>query len=393
MLKNLYINNYKCFSNFKFVVDQDEEYKHTGLFIGKNGSGKTSFAEVLRLFQRIGHGQNNLKPLLQDGVLRIDPLVSPSAFSFGKNDLPMQFEIEVELETGTERVAQNFHYSLELVYPKNFETLRVNYESLKVGNVELFSRREGDIQFTEKQTKPFIYDWHSIYLPSYSDSGSHEASAFLEWLGNMLVLAPIPQRMRALREGKTSGLRMDAANVADWWAGLLEKSPDAYAEVRHDFLITIFPDFKRVTYTTDSLGRLIFAVEFENTSGDRVQLPFDQLSDGEKCLFLAAFVLVANKADALSLCFWDEPDNFLAISEVEFFISLLKRNFTAKGQFLMTSHNPETVVRFPEDNTYLFSRNNHLSPTRPLATVAEWRRSNAFEGDFIEAWRLGDLEA
>ena len=49
-------------------------------------------------------------------------------------------------------------------------------------------------------------------------------------------------------------------------------------------------------------------------------LYFEDLSDGEKCFFLCAVVLTANEYYGPLFCFWDEPDNYLSLSEVGHFV-------------------------------------------------------------------------
>jgi hypothetical protein len=61
---------------------------------------------------------------------------------------------------------------------------------------------------------------------------------------------------------------------------------------------------------------------------------------------------------------WDEPDNFISVVEIENFIFDLRRSFEKNGQFLATTHNPETIKCFSDNSTYMFSRRGHLEPTR-----------------------------
>lgn len=41
---------------------------------------------------------------------------------------------------------------------------------------------------------------------------------------------------------------------------------------------------------------------------ESLQIPFKDLSDGEKCFMVCAMVLAANRAYGPLLCYWDEPD-------------------------------------------------------------------------------------
>jgi ABC-type cobalamin/Fe3+-siderophores transport system ATPase subunit len=143
-------------------------------------------------------------------------------------------------------------------------------------------------------------------------------------------------------------------------------------------------DIKNPTVGKDSRS---LAVQFSTEQGS-VNLPFDDLSDGEKCFMICALVLAANRAYGPVACFWDEPDNYLALSEVSQFVLALRRAFQSDGgQFIATSHNPEAIRSFSDENTLIFSRSNHLQPTRvrPLGDI----RVN---GDLISALVRGDVE-
>lgn len=102
---------------------------------------------------------------------------------------------------------------------------------------------------------------------------------------------------------------------------------------------------------------------------------------------ICALVLAANDAYGPVSCFWDEPDNYLALSEVGHFVLALRKGFQSSGQFIATSHNPEAIRRFSEENTLVLSRKNHLEPTivRPLNEVQ-------VSGDLVGALIRGDIE-
>jgi len=68
-------------------------------------------------------------------------------------------------------------------------------------------------------------------------------------------------------------------------------------------------------------------LEFRDIGGSRSQLflrfsrdtayetPLSRLSDGQKCFFIAAVLSVFAEKELVPFCFWDEPDNFLSLSE------------------------------------------------------------------------------
>jgi ABC-type uncharacterized transport system ATPase subunit len=87
------------------------------------------------------------------------------------------------------------------------------------------------------------------------------------------------------------------------------------------------------------------------------------------------------------VCFWDEPDNYLAPSEVGHFVLTLRKAFRSGGQLIATSHNTEAIRRFSEENTLVLYRKNHLEPTivRPLNELQ-------VPGDLVSALVRGDVE-
>jgi energy-coupling factor transporter ATP-binding protein EcfA2 len=368
-------------------MDDDEYYKHSVLSIGKNGAGKTSVAEILQIFQRIGRGQANLLPLHEDNV-EISPVISKDSFSFGNDKVPLHLEIEAEIS------GHIYLYKVIFELLPGFSYLRVKEEILCIDGSQQFEREVADIHFSQRQQAPFNFDWHSIYLPAFQAREKEEnnlVGKFKHWLKRMLIISPVPRSMNAALRCRAAHLQPDCSNITDWYADLLERNPDAYGDVKSNYLKIVFPDFDGLRFEQNEFGMRYLKAYF--TQEDRkTAVRFDKLADGEKCVILAALVIAANQADHDSiLCFWDEPDNFLALSEIEHFISILKKRFLQKGQIIMTTHSPETVVRFSEDNTYIFFRNDHVSPTR-VKTVSQWRKGANFEGNFITAWRLGDVE-
>lgn len=144
------------------------------------------------------------------------------------------------------------------------------------------------------------------------------------------------------------------------------------------------PDFKDVKNPSTSQEHRRISVQFSTTQGS-LSLPFADLSDGEKCFIICAVVLAAQKAYGPIVCFWDEPDNYLALSEVGHFVMALRKAFKSGGQFIATSHNPEVIRKFSDENTLLLFRNSHLEPTqvRPISEIQ-------IKGDLIETLILGD---
>ncbi len=127
-------------------------------------------------------------------------------------------------------------------------------------------------------------------------------------------------------------------------------------------------------------------VRFEKNNAN-LSVDFKDLSDGEKCFFLCAVVLAANNSYGPLFCFWDEPDNYLSLSEVGHFVTSLRRSFKNKGQILATSHNEEAIRKFSDENTFLLDRKSHLEPT-----LIKLLSDIPVRGNLVDTLIRGDIE-
>jgi predicted ATPase len=178
-------------------------------------------------------------------------------------------------------------------------------------------------------------------------------------------------------------------NFAAWFSGLLAAAPSAYSKI-DEYLRQVMPDLKDIKNPLVGRDARTLFVHFSTDQGT-LTLPFEYLSDGEKCFMICALVLAANDPDDPLLCVWDEPDNYLALSEVGHFVLALRKAFQSGGQFIATSHHPEAIRSFSDENTFILYRKSHLEPTivRPLGEV---RMSGIFAGDLVDALVRGDVE-
>ncbi len=367
MLQRLYVHNFRCLENFELKT----KAMPSALLIGRNGSGKSTVAAALKIFQSIGRGIN-----------RVGQLVEFKDFAHGRADVPMRFEIEVLLAGSV------YHYILALELPENFKELRVLEEQLLVSGNPVFSRREARVtvpRSAQGGEAQFFVDWHLVALPVIQEqSEADPLHIFKTWLARTVILAPIPSLMDGDSSGETLEPERNGSNLGEWLSGLLGRYPAAYTTIA-DYLREVMPDIAE--FRNDPIGKdaKSMNVHFATNAASFI-VNFDDLSDGEKCFFLCAVVLAANKAYGPLFCFWDEPDNYLSLSEVGHFILSLRRSFQNGGQIIVTSHNDETIRKFAEENTWVLDRKSHLEPT--LIKLLE---DIPVSGDLINTLICGDI--
>ncbi len=371
MLQRLYAHNYRCLENFEFKPGGSS----SALLIGKNGAGKSTVLRVLGVFQALGRGTN-----------RVSSLVNPGDFTRGRAEIPMRLELDVVLN------GRALHYTLALELPERFRELRVLEERLVQDGIEIFSRQHADVlirgQPSNLLTDAHIrIDWHLVALPVIQDPTSADALRSLrDWMSAMVLLAPIPQLISGDTQTKSLEPQSDALNLADWLSGLLDSYPSAYPTlIQH--LQQVMPDLEQFLFERTGKEAKSLQVRFRNEK-NQYELPFEALSDGEKCFFLGAVLLAANQCYGPLFACWDEPDNYLALSEISQFVMALRRAFHKNnGQILVTSHNSEAIQRFSDENTWVLGRRSRLEPTviRPLEELAP-------TPDLIQALIDGDLD-
>jgi len=342
------------------------------VIIGFMGAGKTTVGLALEILQRIARGTN-----------RVGDLVGPKDFARGRTDVPMRFEIEVELGAAT------YGYTVAFEFPKGFKELRVFEEKLVVGGKLVYTRETSQVHLTrtDKETEAnFRIDWHLVALPIVQQQSTDDPlSVFKQWLSRMFILRPMPALIVGDSKEETLQPNVQVTNFGAWFSGLLAYAPSTYTKI-DDYLKQVMPDLKDIKNPVVGKDSRNLVVQFSNDQGT-VNLPFEDLSDGEKCFMICALVLAANDAYGPIVCFWDEPDNYLALSEVGHFVLALRKAFQSGGQFIATSHNPEAIRRFSGENTLLFYRNSHLEPT-VVRPVSEFQ----INGDLVGALIRGDVE-
>jgi hypothetical protein len=312
----------------------------------------------------------------------VGDLVEPKDLAGGRADVPMRFEIEVEL------AGKIYEYRVAFEFPGGFKELRVREELLSVGGQPVFSRQLAEVHLAgagREREAEFRIDWHLVALPIIQQRSAQDPlSVFKQWLARILILRPTPSLIKGESEHETLQPDLQVTDFAAWLAGVLAHAPSAYTRIEQ-YLRQVMPDLKDIRNPQVGKASRSLEVNFFSDQGN-LKVAFEDLSDGEKCFMICAVVLAANEAYGPLLCFWDEPDNYLALSEVGHFVLALRKAFQPGGQFIATSHNAEAIRSFSDENTFALQRKTHLEPTivRPLSELQ-------VGGDLISALVRGDV--
>lgn len=358
MLERLYVHNFRCLENFKLELAG----RPSALMIGRNGAGKSTVLRCLELFQSICRGAG-----------RVGNLISTSDFARLRTDEPMRFEAEVTLG------GRILKYAISFEWPPNFREARILEENLWADGSPVFTRHHGQIQLSGGPT--FGLDWHIFALPVINERpGERTIQDLKGFFASMLLIAPMPPVMTGYSEEASTELAYDASNYASCLRALLEQRPAAYATFE-SYVRQAIPDFSSIENVARGESGKQLMVRFDQQHPQRsLSVEFKSLSDGEKCYFLSAYIIAAITAGSSVVCMWDEPDNHLSLSQVGHFVTSLRKMTNKNGQFIATTHHPETIRKFSDETTIVLTRRSHLDPTvvKPLTDIP-------YSGDLIHA--------
>ncbi|MCX6362235.1 MAG: ATP-binding protein [Armatimonadetes bacterium] len=358
MIQRLYVHNYRCLVNMEVPLAD----RPNVLLVGRNGVGKSTLLNAVKVLRDIGCGVNRVRDLVA-----VSDLADFGSGRAEEADRRMRLEIEAALPGGSCVV-----YSLALELPVGFRELRVAEECLLADGAEVYRRHAAEVTLTRAggRQAAFPIDWHQVALPVIQQTETdHPLARFRNWLQGLLVLQPVPRLMGS--ESIVGTLLPDdsCANFAAWFREVTSQYPASYAPF-YEYLRAISPDLLSVQ--NRAVGAEARSLEFVygRNGGSRLTVPFGELSDGEKCQAIAALVVAISEAVAPPVCFWDEPDNFVGMADVGHLVMSLRRRLRGMGQFIATSHNAEAIRRFSDENTLLLDRASHLEPPR-LRPVSE----------------------
>lgn len=227
--------------------------------------------------------------------------------------MPVRFEIDVDLDGKT------YEYAIAFELPPGFKELRVLEEKLSAGGRPVYTRELAQVKLPRIgpfwEESKFGIDWHLVAPPIVQE---HSLSVFKRWLARMLILRPAPGLIGGDSSQETFEPNLQVADYGAWFSGLLAYAPAAYTRI-DGYLKQVMPDLMDIRNPIVGKDSRNLVVQFRNDQGT-MSVPFEDLSDGEKCFMICALVLAANDAYRPLFCFWDEPDSYLGLPEVEHFV-------------------------------------------------------------------------
>lgn len=351
MLTRLHIENYKAIDKLTL------EFRSKNLLMGLNGSGKSSVFEVLAGIKALVVGEEKVKDVFSLATV-------PQWLQNQDSSVRQRFELT--LEVGSSR----YEYGLTLVQIQQGGRSHIAEESLSRNSERQLWIQGGEAALAGDGSVAPVEVEHSGHrsvfsLGMKSRAKSYQSQlAFREFLAGAHVFHLDPGRMTGLTRSPESQLTPDFSNFSSWYrrASLVDASAaslflgdarEAIGGLRsldyHDLGQGVMALQARIEGPPDlGLGT-------RRGNGDYI-LPIDALSEGQRALVgLYAATRFLAKEGAI-LCF-DEPDNYLALAEIQPWLTrLLDLSDDRGGQFVIASHHPELINLLAPDYGIVLER-------------------------------------
>jgi len=193
-------------------------------------------------------------------------------------------------------------------------------------------------------------------------------TAFLDSMEKVIVCGLYPRAFVSDSLVEEPLLSRDGANFSAWYRHITQERQDLvpdYTKVIQD-VIERFRGIRLERVGTDA--RALIAVFGENKA--KYELRLDELSDGQRAL-LALYALLHLTANQGYTLFLDEPDNYVALAEIQpWLIQLSDACGDSIPQAVLCSHHPELIDYIGGDRGLLLDREvSGVTTVRRLADV------------------------
>ena len=322
MLKRIYIDNFRCLVNFELNLDA------INLFLGSNGSGKSTIFEILQKIQAFVSGDS-----------KVEAIFKPADCTRWQTLQIQRFELEI--------IGNDGCYKYQLGIGHNRDKSHVEYERLWFDNQPLLKFELGEVQlyrdnYSEGPQYPF--DWSQSMLPSLMPRNDNtKLTWFRERMARFIIVQMVPSLIDDESNQAHKRLTPKMENFVSWYRYLSEDQGKV-AEIGN-ILKKVLDGFANFKFERVSEDNLILKLRFlgDKDNSQPIDYRLNELSDGQKTLVALYALIHGTKSEDYTL--WiDEPENFLALPEIQpWLIELYDLCCEKKVQALLISHHPELI--------------------------------------------------
>ncbi len=339
MMNEIYIDNFRCLTNFRIRPGDFQ------LWLGDNGSGKTSVLDALRCVQRLMRGENVEDIFNRNSLTAWDK----------RRYQTIGFSLMIDGEA--------YKYELMIEYANQDDKQRIKREELiwKDSTFFQFDGQEAHLYRINRNTRKaeegvaFPANWERSVIPTIAQREDNKPLIrFREELENILLIHPVPLVVKDAAASESRNLSEHAENFAQWYRHLLQEQPSIGYRAKL-LLEDVLPGFELLSLREIGESRKLTAT-FRIQGKDR-DFDFMNISDGQRQLIVLYTILEALRAGTFSTVLIDEPDNFVSMREIQPWLENLNDICDEQDkQALIISHHPEIVNKMARGEEFWFSR-------------------------------------
>lgn len=332
MLTRIYIDNFRSFVNFEYRPEMKQ------LLLGVNGSGKSSLLEAIRHLKAFVVGDSNRFTLSTRTRWQNQPL--------------QVIEVAASLD------GRPFEYRVEINNLGTTKTQTVHLERLTVDGKTVFELSEGLIHFFPNQGEstavPLQTSRSSLHLAVLSNA---DVRRFVEWLDHVhcFDIDAYPGKMDENAESEENNPDFELENLAGWYRHLIQTFPEENIGFLNS-LRECMDGFITLRFSSEEDGSRTLRAEFLAPTVKSVSYSISELSEGQRYLIALYMVLhfLIHRGDTV---FLDEPDNFIALREIQPWLLAAEEAVDGSGgQLILISHHPETLNHWAKEYGLRFFR-------------------------------------
>ncbi len=280
-----------------------------------------------------------------------------------------RFEMELKVEEGTysdmKLDAGIYSYSLAIEHDQGERRVKIKNERLFFETKPLFEFEEGKAQLYHDDFSQgpgeVPFDWTQSGLAALqARPDNQKLTRFRREVSRFVIARPCPTLMVSESKQDDDTLSPCMENFVSWYRHVSQEHQGA--------LVTLFAELKKVLPGFDSFSlkevgedTRSLKVFFQRPGEGRKLLTYDfgELSDGQRML-IALYAIVFGLRDEGLHLFLDEPDNYVALREIQPWLTALADS-CGEGveQAVLISHHPEIINYLAASHGRWFERDEN----------------------------------
>ncbi|VTS08084.1 AAA family ATPase [Tuwongella immobilis] len=343
MITRLYVDNFKSLVNFEL------QFTEVTLLVGPNGIGKTSVLDILHALRQLLAGISNLPAKDKPGTHTV---FETSTLTRWQQRRTQVVELDAKLD------GHDYRYRLEIEHEPSNRQARIILESLTLAGKPLFQFIQGEVQLyrdNHSRGPSFGGDWSESALARVTArNDNNHLTRFLEFMRKVIVCGLYPTTFTAESSSEDAVLERTGRNFAAWYRHQLLERQELVPEFTKA-LQEVIPGFRTIRMEKVGLDTRALMVMFDQF-GQKFELRLDEVSDGQRML-IALYSLVKLAVGQGYTLFLDEPDNYVALAEIQpWLIELADACGNEIPQAVLCSHHPELIDYLGRDSGILLQR-------------------------------------